>query len=71
MILLKDLAWGNRDQADFDRHMEALNDPNMSVQYAVADYLRQKIKIARLNNPRNLFSYVKKIVENDKKDIES
>lgn len=71
LILLKDLAWGNRDQADFDRHMEALNDPNMAVQYAVADYLRQKIKIARLNNPRNLFSYVKKIVENDKKDIES
>lgn len=71
LLLLKDLAWSNRDQADFDRHMEALKDHNMAVQYAVADYLRQKIKMAKLNAPRNLFSYVKKIVENDKKDIES
>lgn len=66
LILLKDLAWNNRDEADFDNHMEALKDHNMAVQYAVADYLRQKIKMAKLNAPRNLFAYVKKIIENDK-----
>lgn len=66
LMLLKDLAWNNRDEADFDKHMEAINDPNIAVQYAVSDYLRQKIKLAKLNSPKNLFAYVKKIIENDK-----
>ena len=63
--LLKDLAWSKKRDEDVMRHKETLNDMVMACEFAVSDYLRQTILTARMRKPKNLFLYVKKMVEND------
>ena len=64
--LLKDIAWSKKDEEQVQKHHEVLNDFHMACQFATADYLRVKIKMAKLKKPKNLFLYVKKMIENDK-----
>lgn len=63
--LLKDLGWSKKRDSDYQKHKELLNDTLLACEYAVADYLRQTIIMAKTRNPKNLFLYVKKMVEND------
>lgn len=64
--LLKDLGWSRKRDADYQKHKELLNDTVLACEYAVSDYLRQTIIMAKTRHPKNLFLYVKKIVENEK-----
>lgn len=63
--VLKDLAWPKKRDEDVERHNSVLNDMAMACQYATSDYLRQKILTAKTRKPKDLFLYVKKMVEND------
>lgn len=63
--LLKDLGWEKKRDQDIEKHNKLLNDLHLACQYATADYLRQQISLAKTRNPKNLFLYVKKMVEND------
>lgn len=63
--LLKDLGWSKKRDSDYQKHKELLNDTVLACEYAVADYLRQTIIMAKTRNPKNLFLYVKKMLEND------
>lgn len=63
--LLKDLGWSRKRDADYQKHKELLNDTVLACEYAVADYLRQTIAMAKTRHPKNLFLYVKKMVESD------
>lgn len=62
--LLKDLAWDKKSEADVEKHKEALGDTKLACEYATADYLRRVIHTAKTRNPKHLFLYVKKMVEN-------
>ena len=61
--LLKDLAWPKKRDEDVARHNEALNDFSEACQYATADYLRQAVLMARSRGAKNLFLYVKAMIE--------
>lgn len=63
---LKDLGWDKKRDADVERHNSVLHDTAMACEYAVSDYLRQTILVARTKHPKNLFLYVKKMLENAK-----
>lgn len=63
--LLKDLGWSRKRDADYQKHKELLNDTVLACEYAVSDYLRQTIIMAKTRHPKNLFLYVKKMVESD------
>lgn len=63
--LLKDLGWSRKRDADYQKHKSLLNDTVLACEYAVSDYLRQTIIMAKTRHPKNLFLYVKKMVEND------
>ena len=63
--LLKDLGWSKKRDADYQKHKALLNDTVLACEYAVSDYLRQAIIMAKTRHPKNLFLYVKKMVEND------
>ena len=63
--LLKDLGWSKKRDSDFQKHKELLNDTVLACEYAVADYLRQTIIMAKTRHPKNLFLYVKKMIENE------
>lgn len=65
--LLKDLGWSRKRDSDFQKHKELLGDTVLACEYAVADYLRQTIIMAKTRNPKNLFLYVKKMIENEGK----
>ena len=65
LILLKDLGWSRKRDSDFQKHKELLDDTVLACEYAVADYLRQTITMAKTRHPKNLFLYVKKMIEND------
>ena len=62
---LKDMGWSKVKQEDVDRHKAELGDAKMSCEYAVSDYLRQKILVANARHPKNLYAYVCKMVSND------
>lgn len=62
--LLKDLGWPRKRDSDIERHMEFLNHMD-ACQHATADYLRQTILMAKARHPKDLFLYVKKMIEND------
>lgn len=66
LVLLKDLGWDRKRDSDIQKHDEVLNDNVLACEYATADYLRQTIILAKTRNPKNLFLYVKKIIENEK-----
>lgn len=63
--LLKDLGWSRKRDSDYRKHKELLNDTVLACEYAVSDYLRQTIIMAKTRHPKNLFLYVKKMVESD------
>lgn len=63
---LKDLAWPKMRQEDVDRHNAVLGDYKMACEYAVSDYLRQRILTARIRKPKNLYAYISKMIINDK-----
>lgn len=65
LTLLKDLGWSRKRDSDVQKHNELLNDTVLACEYAVADYLRQTIAMAKTRHPKNLFLYVKKMIEND------
>lgn len=62
---LKDLGWSKIRPEDVDRHKSVLGDAKMACEYAVSDYLRQKILAAQTRHPKNLYAYVCKMVSND------
>lgn len=66
LILLKDLGWEKKNEDAVMRHKEVLGDMKLACEFATADYLRRQIILAKTNNPKNLFLYVKKMVENDR-----
>lgn len=63
---LKDLAWAKMRQEDVDRHNAVLGDYKAACEYAVSDYLRQRILTARIRKPKNLYAYISKMISNDK-----
>ena len=66
LILLKDLGWEKKDADAVMRHKEVLGDMKLACEFATADYLRRQIILAKTKNPKNLFLYIKKMVENDR-----
>lgn len=64
--ILKELAWSKKRDSDVDRHNEIIHDINLACEFAVSDFLREKILVAKSRKPTNLFAYVKKMVENSK-----
>lgn len=60
--LLKDLAWDCKRKEDIERHYDVLQDYVLACQYAVSDYLRQSILMAKSQGAKNLYLYVKKMV---------
>lgn len=63
--LLKDIGWTKKRDSDVQAHLQNLGSMPDACQYATADYLRQVILTAKARHPKNLFLYVKKIIEND------
>lgn len=63
--VLKDLGWAKKCDEDVERHNNSLHDFPMACQYATTDYLRQKILVAKTRKPKDLFLYVKKMIQND------
>ena len=61
---LKDLGWAKKRDADVERHNSVLHDTALACEYAVSDYIRRTILIAQTKHPKNLFLYVKKMIEN-------
>lgn len=64
--VLKDLAWSKTQEGDVDRHNAVLGDYKAACEYAVSDYLRQRILMARIRKPKNLYAYISKMIINDK-----
>ena len=62
---LKDLAWSRKDEKRVNEHNENLGSYALACEYATADYLRLKIKMAQMKKPKNLFLYLKKMIENE------
>lgn len=65
LVLLKDLGWSRKRESDIERHRETLGNFPTACEYATADYLRQVILTAKARHPKDLFLYVKKMIEND------
>lgn len=65
LALLKDLGWNKKRNSDYQKHKELLDDSVLACEYAVSDYLRQTIIMAKTMRPKNLFLYVKKMLENE------
>lgn len=61
---LKELAWGKWQEADLERHKQYFGVAE-AAQWATSDYLRKAIAMAKTRKPKNLFLYVKKMVETD------
>ena len=65
LVLLKDLGWSRKRESDIERHREILGSFSTACEYATVDYLRQVILMAKARHPKDLFLYVKKMIEND------
>lgn len=63
--VLKELAWDKKRDEDVCKHNENLNNMAEACQYATSDYLRRTIVLAKTRHQKNLFLYVKKMIEND------
>lgn len=70
LALLKNLGWANMREEDVERHSQNM-DLAEARQWATSDYLRRAIITAQTMCPKNLFLYVKKMIENDSKKGES
>ncbi len=62
---LKEIAWSKVPLDDIERHKVTVSMPD-ALYWALTDYLSRKIKIAKTRKPKNLFLYVKTMVEKDK-----
>ena len=62
--LLKDIGWAKKRDSDIQAHLQYLSMLD-ACQYATADYIRRAILTAKARHPKDLFLYVKRIVEND------
>nr|WP_303661861.1 replication initiation protein [Bacteroides intestinalis] len=62
---LKEIAWNKVPSDDIERHKVTVGMPD-ALYWALTDYLSRQIKIAKTRNPKNLFLYVKKMIESDK-----
>lgn len=65
LVLLKDLGQSRKRESDIEQHRETLGSFPTACEYATADYLRQAILMAKARHPKDLFLYVKKMIEND------
>jgi plasmid replication initiation protein len=65
LVILKELAWTKKDEKRVQEHNAILEDFSLSCEYATSDFLRMKIRTAKEKKPKNLFLYVKKMIEND------
>ena len=65
LVLLKDLAWDKVPQELIDKHKYTFPRLADAMPWAIHDYLRRVIKTAQTRNPKNLFLYVKKMLENE------
>ena len=65
LVLLKDLAWDKVPQELIDKHKYTFPLLADAMPWAIHDYLRRVIKTAQTRNPKNLFLYVKKMLENE------
>lgn len=65
LALLKDLGWSRKRESDVERYRADLGSFPDACQYATAAYLRQTILTAKARHPKDLFLYVKKMIEND------
>ena len=66
--LLKDLGWEKKRESDVESHRHALGSFAEACEWATADYLRRVILTAKARHPKDLFLYVKKMVEKDNTD---
>lgn len=66
LALLKDLGWSKKRKSDVECYRADLGSFSDACQYATATYLRQAILTAKAHHPKDLFLYVKKMVENDR-----
>ena len=64
--LLKELGWSRIRESDVEYHRHTLGSFTEACAWATADYLRRAILAAKARHPKDLFLYVKKMVENDK-----
>lgn len=62
---LKEIAWSKVPLDDIERHKVTVGMPD-ALYWALTNYLSRKIKTAKTRKPKNLFLYVKTMVENDK-----
>ena len=65
LALLKDLGWSRKRESDIERFQADVDSFPDACQYATAAYLRQVILTAKARHPKDLFLYVKKMIEND------
>lgn len=63
--LLKDLGWARKRESDVESHRQILGSFAKACEFATSDYLRRAILTAKARHPKDLFLYVKKMVEND------
>ena len=63
--LLKEYGLSKNSKEDIQKHFKELQDMSAACEYAAADYLRKTIILAKTRHPKNLFLYVKKMLEND------
>lgn len=64
-FLIAYLGWTRKRDSDVQKHKAILGNFNLVCEYATSDYLRQTIILAKTRHPKNLFMYVKKMVEHD------
>lgn len=67
LVALKEIAWDKTPRELIDKHNDVLHSMPEAIQWAVSEYLRRVIAMAKTRQPKNLFLYVKKMVENEGK----
>ena len=63
--VLRDLSRDKVPQDLIDFHYDIMHDRLFAVQWARDEYICRQIKIAQTRKPKNLFLYVKKMLENE------
>ncbi len=68
LIVLKDLGWPMKREADVECYRAEFGKYGAkdAMEQATADYLKEKILLAKTRHPKDLFLYVKKMIENDR-----
>ena len=68
LIVLKDLGWPMKREEDVESYRADFGKygAKNAMEQATADYLKEKILLAKTRHPKDLFLYVKKMIENDR-----